>query len=105
MCLKRLGADRSEDSPAVIPSFPLSSFPLKCFSGIAGPEEAKNLAGKSPPPDSDPFDGVQSEKIHAGLSSKLAASANRRFEFYKRRQQFIRTHNETLSVAAMCVSN
>jgi hypothetical protein len=30
---------------------------------------------------------------------------NRRFEFDKRRQLFIRTHNETLSVAAMCVSN
>ena len=27
------------------------------------------------------------------------------FEFKKRRQLFIRTHNETLSVAAMCVSN
>ena len=30
---------------------------------------------------------------------------NRRFEFKKRRQQFIRVHNETLSVAAMCVCN
>jgi hypothetical protein len=29
---------------------------------------------------------------------------NRRFQFQKRRQLFIRTHNETLSVA-MCVSN
>jgi hypothetical protein len=27
-----------------------------------------------------------------------------RFEFQKRGQLFIRTHNETLSVAAMCVS-
>jgi hypothetical protein len=30
---------------------------------------------------------------------------NRRFEFQKRSQLFIRVHNETLSVAAMCVSN
>jgi hypothetical protein len=31
--------------------------------------------------------------------------ANRRFEFDKRRQFFIRSHNETLSVAAIRVSN
>ena len=30
---------------------------------------------------------------------------NRRFEFEKRRQLFIRTHNETLSVVAICVCN
>src|SRR5205823_7437522 len=30
---------------------------------------------------------------------------NRRFQFHKRSQLFIRSHNETLSVAAMCVSN
>jgi hypothetical protein len=30
---------------------------------------------------------------------------NRRFEFHKRRQVFIGTHNETLSVVAMRVSN
>ena len=29
----------------------------------------------------------------------------RRFEFEKRSQLFIRAHNETLSVAAMCVCN
>jgi hypothetical protein len=31
--------------------------------------------------------------------------ANRRFEFNKRRQLFIRVHNETLSVVAMRVCN
>ena len=31
-------------------------FPRGVVSAIAGPEEAKNPAGKSPPPDSDPFD-------------------------------------------------
>jgi hypothetical protein len=30
---------------------------------------------------------------------------SRPFEFQKRHQLFIRTHNETLSIAAMCVSN
>jgi hypothetical protein len=30
---------------------------------------------------------------------------NRRFKFDKRSQLFIRTHNETLSVVAMCVGN
>src|SRR4030095_11210987 len=35
----------------VLPFFPR---PV-CFSGVAGPEETKNLAGRSPPPDSDPF--------------------------------------------------
>jgi hypothetical protein len=29
--------------------------PLGLLFGIAGPEETKNLAGRSPPPDSDPF--------------------------------------------------
>jgi hypothetical protein len=31
--------------------------------------------------------------------------ANCRFQFQKSRQLFIRTHNEALSVAAMCVGN
>jgi hypothetical protein len=30
---------------------------------------------------------------------------NRRFNFHKRSQLFIRVHNETLSVAAMCTGN
>jgi hypothetical protein len=30
---------------------------------------------------------------------------NRGFQFNKRRQLFIRTHNETLSVATMCIGN
>jgi hypothetical protein len=39
----------------------------------------------------------------ASLSRLFAA--NRRFQFEKRRQQFFGTHNETLSVAPMRVSN
>jgi hypothetical protein len=33
------------------------------------------------------------------------SSFNRRFQFYKRRQPFIRTHNEALTIAAMRASN
>jgi len=33
------------------------------------------------------------------------SAPDRRFEFQKRSQLFIRTHNETLSVAAMSASN
>jgi hypothetical protein len=36
---------------------------------------------------------------------KLDARANRRFKFQKRRQLFIGTHNEPLSVVSMRVSN
>jgi hypothetical protein len=41
----------------------------------------------------------------ANSSRQFAASANRRFQFHKRSQVFIRPHNETLPVVAMCVSN
>jgi hypothetical protein len=41
----------------------------------------------------------------ANLSRQLPASSNCRFEFKKRSQYFIRTHNETLSVVAVHVSN
>ena len=37
--------------------------------------------------------------------SEPLAVENRRFEFHKRRQLFIRTHNEELTVAAMRVCN
>jgi hypothetical protein len=35
----------------------------------------------------------------------MSIAANRRFQFNERRQLFIRVHNETLFVAAMCVNN
>jgi len=41
----------------------------------------------------------------AGLSRQFAATVNHRFEFQKRGQLFIRMDDETLSVAAMRVSN
>src|SRR5258708_6254536 len=44
-----------------------------------------------------------SRLLDLGLSS--LERLNRRFKLQKRRQLFIRTHNETLSVVAMCISN
>jgi hypothetical protein len=41
----------------------------------------------------------------SGEFLKNLASLSRQFEFNKRSQLFIRTHNETLSVAAMRVDN
>ena len=38
-------------------------------------------------------------------SDLRTGSANRRFQFEKGRQLFIRTHNEAFSVVAMCVGN
>jgi hypothetical protein len=46
---------------------------------------------------------VEFGKNPANLSSQFATSANRRSEFQKRSQLFIRAYNETLSVVAMCV--
>jgi len=46
---------------------------------------------------------AESGKISLGCQAAKAATANRRFQFYKRSQLFIRVHNETLSVAAMSV--
>jgi hypothetical protein len=56
----------------------------------AGPEETKNLAGKSSPPDSDPFGDAESDENYANSSSTIAASANRRFKLNERSQLFIR---------------
>jgi hypothetical protein len=38
---------------------PFYFFPPQLLSEIAGPEGAKNLAGKCSPPDSDPLKGLR----------------------------------------------
>ena len=43
--------------------------------------------------------------LGAAKSSCGSGSANRRLQFHKRSQLFIRTHNETLAVVAMRVRN
>jgi hypothetical protein len=81
--------------------FPAELILCNCGSGRG--EEPER--GKSPPPDSDPFSQRDFAKNLTGLSSTISASAHRQFEFHKRRQFFIRTHNETLTVAVMRVDN
>src|SRR5438067_3323824 len=49
-----------------------------------------------PTPDSDSFSDAQFGKNLGALSRQFPAIPNRRFEFHKRSQLFIRTHNETL---------
>jgi hypothetical protein len=80
-------------------------FPAGLTQLIAGPEGAKNPAGTSPPPDSDPFSYVEFGKDLVRLSSQFAASADSRFEFQKHGQLFIRTRNDTLAIVAMRVNN
>ena len=72
---------------------------------IAGLEEAKNLAGEILRLIQDRLGDAQCGKNLVRLSKQSAASVNRRFEFQKSRQQFLRTHNETPSVVAMRVNN
>jgi hypothetical protein len=64
----------------------------------------KNLAGGSSPPDSDPFSDAEFEKISSVRQANSPAT-KRRFQFNKRGQLFIGSHNETLSVSAMRISN
>jgi hypothetical protein len=45
-----------------------------------------------------------SPRLRSALFSQQV-NTNRSFQFHKRRQRFIRTHNETLSAVAMRVSN
>jgi len=60
---------------------------------------------KSPPPDSDPFKRRRVwPKLHQ-LVKKIRRKPDTPLQAQKRSQLFIRSHNETLSVAAMCVCN
>jgi hypothetical protein len=68
-------------------------------------KELHRIEVPSADPRSDFRRGTECEKNYASLSRQFAASADRRFEFHKRGQLFIRVHNETLSVVAVCVSN
>jgi hypothetical protein len=82
--------------------FPALCTLLGCGSGR---DEEPSGEGGSPPPDSDPFSDVEFAENYANLSSGKNATANGRFQFEKRRQLCICTHNETLSVVAMYVNN
>jgi len=79
--------------------------PLRLGFWTAGPEETKNLAGKCPPPDSDPFSDVEFGKISSGCQASSRQNGESPFPIPKRGQLVIRTPNETLSVVAVRVSN
>jgi len=86
-----LGGERDQWSHILLPF----RFPAQINFGIAGPEEAKNRAGRGVLRlGSDPLNDGEFGKNLAFLSIKIAAHSNRRFEFHKRRQLFIRTFNE-----------
>ena len=62
----------------VLPFF----FPATLILRFAGPEGAKNLAGKCPPPDSNPFSDAESGKISPACQAnspqaRIAASSSR----------------------------
>src|SRR4029450_3838270 len=83
--------------------------PLSVSAGlilvVAGSGRGEEPSGKVPPPDSNPFDGVQSEENLVRSSRKFATSANHRFQFQKGGQLFIRTDDETLPIPGVRVSN
>ena len=72
---------------------------------IAGLEEAKNPAGKVLRLIQERLSDAEFGKNLAKLSKQFATNASRRFALQKHAQLFIRVHNETLSVVAMCVCN
>jgi hypothetical protein len=81
-------------------------FPRYIDSAIAGPEGAKNLAGKNV------LRLIQIrlttssvEKITPACQANSPQAPNRRFKFHKRRQLFVGVDNETLSAVPMCVCN
>ena len=65
----------------------------------------KNVAGKPPPSDSDPFSDAGVWKKSRLFVNQFVASAGCRFQFHKSSQLFIHPHSEALFVIAMCGSN
>jgi hypothetical protein len=70
-------------------------FPLWLICGTAGLEKPKNLAREVLRLIQDRLSDAEFGKNLANLSNQFASSANHRFEFQKRTQLFVRTHNET----------
>jgi hypothetical protein len=86
--------------------FFLSFFPAKLIVGLRGLEEAKNPAGKSPPPDSR--SALVTPSL-AGISLTCQTNSPQPrtagFKFNKRSQLFICPDDEALSVVAVRVNN
>src|SRR6266542_2714298 len=63
-------------------------FLLWLILGTAGLEQAKNLAGESSPPDSNPFNDAESAENRASLSRQFAAAANSLIQVRETRSAF-----------------
>jgi len=79
--------------------------PAKLIVGIAGPEEAKNLAVKVLRLIQIRLAMASLAKITPASQDNSPATANRRSKFQKCSQYFIRSHNKAASIIAMCISN
>src|SRR5262249_37421075 len=87
-----------------IRSFPLSS-PLVVSVDCGSGRDEEPSGARNPLPDSEPFSDSRSlAKIMPASQTNSPQAEVCRFEFQKRSQLFIGTHNETLSVVAVCVS-
>ena len=76
----------------------LRFFPRRVNPAVAGPEEAKNLAGKGLPPDSDPFNDAESGKLLPAWQGKIVGYESlriiehhlpRRLAHFKLRRDFL----------------
>jgi hypothetical protein len=79
--------------------------PPYLFAGCGSGRDEEPSGGKARRLIQNPFDGVESGRIYANLSRKFFAEADCGFEFHKRSPLSIGSHNETLSVIPMRVSN
>src|SRR5204863_2139319 len=85
----------------VLPFF----FPATLILRFAGPEEAKNLAGRCPPPDSDPFNGAEFGQNTPASQDNSRRGSNGRLRFNKRTQLFIRVHNKRFPLSRCSIRN
>src|SRR5439155_21231144 len=79
----------------VLPLF----FPAALILRFAGSEGAKNLAGKCPPPDSNPFSDTESGKISLGCQAAKSRNPESPIPVPETRSAFHLTHDETFFAA------
>jgi hypothetical protein len=76
-------------------------FPAELIRLVAGRDEAKNLAGENPPPDSDPSNAPSLGEF-TQTCQEILRKRRSRASSSKNAVSFLSgVHNETLSVAAM----
>src|SRR6266480_7365593 len=77
---------------------PFSS-PFQLISVCCGSGRAKNLAGKCPPPDSNPFSDAESGKISLGCQAAKSRNPESPIPVPETRSAFHLTHDETFFAA------